>query len=90
MCFSSFLPCPPVRDNLTIVYLDSGVKIKKKDRTVLLKEIGEGADLKKTETVDKSAPKTDGVKIKKIDRKGLLDGIEADDKKLKHVKVSIE
>lgn len=66
---------------------DSGVKIKKNDRNVLLKEIGEGAELKKTETVDKSAPKVDGVKIKKVDRKGLLDGIESEDKKLKHVEV---
>lgn len=63
------------------------MKIKKNDRNVLLKEIGEGAELKKTETVDKSAPKVDGVKVKKVDRKGLLDGIESDDKKLKHVEV---
>jgi hypothetical protein len=29
------------------------------------------------------------VKVKKIDRKGLLDGIESDEKKLKHVQVII-
>lgn len=64
------------------------MKIKKSDRKDLLKEIGSGADLKKTETVDKSTPKLDGVKVKKVDRRGLLDGIEAEDKKLKHIEVA--
>jgi hypothetical protein len=42
----------------------------------LLQSIEEGAKLKKTETVDKSGPVIEKVKIKKVDRGGLLKEIE--------------
>lgn len=62
------------------------------DRKDLLKEIEteDGADkkLKHAETVDKSAPVVEGVKIKKIDRKGMLESIEKGSTQLKHAEVS--
>ena len=43
----------------------------------LFSDIEKGADLKKTETVDKSAPQIeDGVSIKKVDRSGFLSEVE--------------
>lgn len=54
--------------------------------TAVMQSIEKGAKLKKAETVDKSGPKVEQVKIKKVDRKDLLKEIEGDsgDKKLKH------
>jgi hypothetical protein len=52
-----------------------------------MQSIEKGAKLKKTETVDKSGPKVEQVKIKKVDRKDLLKEIEGEEgaeKKLKH------
>lgn len=66
------------------------VKIKKVDRTDLLKEIaadGSEKKLKHTDTVDKSAPSIEGVKVKKIDRKGMLESIEKGDLHLKKTEV---
>lgn len=51
-----------------------------------MQSIEKGAKLKKAETVDKSGPKVEQVKIKKVDRKDLLKEIEGEpgEKKLKH------
>merc|ERR1712188_208220 len=57
--------------------IEEGVSVKKVDRAPLLNDIAEGAELKKTETVDKSGPVIDSdVKVKPSARPALLGEIQ--------------